>query len=220
MFLSCALAPLTSTPGSVSPVVELRILLAAILSILSIAVAAQVPPKIHTQGYLTTSAGTPVDGPVVIVFRLYDAETGGNLLWSEPHALTATNGAYSAVLGEFQALDFGFTGPLYLGLVVGGGAELAPRRPLSPVPYALNARSALAVAPGAVTATSLGIACAGGQVLAYDSASGWGCGSRSCGKGTTACGATCTNPRLDASHCGTCGNACLPGQSCVAGTCN
>jgi hypothetical protein len=33
------------------------------------------------------------------------------------------------------------------------------------------------------------------------------------------CGGTCTNTQTDANNCGTCGNACTGGKSCVAGTC-
>jgi hypothetical protein len=179
-----------------------------------------VPPEIQAQGYLATAAGAPVNGTVNVVFGLYDAATAGNLVWQETQSVTVNGGMYSVRLGTFQPLDPSIlSGPLYLGTAVAGDAEMSPRRALSAVPYALMARQALAVGPGAVTASSLGIACSAGQGLAYGPG-GWACASLTCGKGTAACGATCTNLKVDAANCGTCGNACPQGHSCVAGTCN
>jgi len=175
---------------------------------------------VHAQGYLATAAGAPVEGTVNIAFGLYDALAGGNLVWLETQSVTVSGGVYNARLGVVQPLDPSqFRGPLYLGIAVGGDAEMSPRRPLSAAPYALTAREAISLGPGSVTSSSLGIACASGQGLAHG-ALGWECASLACGKGTTACGATCTNRKLDAANCGACGNACPQGQSCVAGTCN
>jgi endo-1,3(4)-beta-glucanase len=40
-----------------------------------------------------------------------------------------------------------------------------------------------------------------------------------CPSGFLDCGGACFDPKLDAAHCGSCGNACLPGLSCVGGAC-
>jgi hypothetical protein len=34
------------------------------------------------------------------------------------------------------------------------------------------------------------------------------------------CDGRCTNPTSDQQNCGGCGNACPPGQNCMAGTCS
>jgi len=41
----------------------------------------------------------------------------------------------------------------------------------------------------------------------------------SCPTGSLSCGGACVDPKLDAGHCGSCGNACTAGLSCVSGTC-
>ena len=46
------------------------------------------------------------------------------------------------------------------------------------------------------------------------------CGSACCGEGTTCCGdGICADVQSDAANCGTCGNACTDGKSCVDGNC-
>jgi MYXO-CTERM domain-containing protein len=44
-------------------------------------------------------------------------------------------------------------------------------------------------------------------------------GSCLCAAGTLDCEGTCVDPQTDPGHCGACGNACGPEQSCVDGTC-
>ncbi len=38
-------------------------------------------------------------------------------------------------------------------------------------------------------------------------------------KGLTDCGGQCVNLKTDANNCGSCGQACLDGQTCMAGSC-
>lgn len=40
-----------------------------------------------------------------------------------------------------------------------------------------------------------------------------------CAAGRTRCGNNCVNTNTNRNHCGACGNACVSGQSCVAGVC-
>lgn len=51
----------------------------------------------------------------------------------------------------------------------------------------------------------------------------WRCsfvmGSSHCAAGSTRCGTTCTDVRVDTTHCGACGHACGVDESCRAGTC-
>ena len=41
----------------------------------------------------------------------------------------------------------------------------------------------------------------------------------SCGGGTTLCGGACVNTATSNAHCGSCGNACSTGTSCISGAC-
>jgi hypothetical protein len=47
-----------------------------------------------------------------------------------------------------------------------------------------------------------------------------GCGmGPACSRGSTCCGASCSNTQVDPANCGACGNLCTRGQTCVAGRC-
>lgn len=45
--------------------------------------AVNVPQLINYNGTLTDKNGVPVTGNFDMVFRIYDAPSGGNVLWSE-----------------------------------------------------------------------------------------------------------------------------------------
>ncbi|MEW6557933.1 MAG: hypothetical protein AB1349_11395 [Elusimicrobiota bacterium] len=63
------------------------------------------PQKINYQGKLEQS-GTAVNGTKTITFKLYDALTGGNQLWSSgAQTVTVTNGLFNYVLGADVALS-------------------------------------------------------------------------------------------------------------------
>jgi len=53
------------------------------------------PQSINYQAYLTNNAGVPVNETPAITFRIYDAETGGSLLWSDVLAVPVINGIFS-----------------------------------------------------------------------------------------------------------------------------
>jgi hypothetical protein len=42
---------------------------------------------------------------------------------------------------------------------------------------------------------------------------------KKCKGGTLKCNKVCIDPQTDVANCGTCGNVCGPGQSCLGGTC-
>ncbi len=71
-------------------------------------VLAQSNPSSVTVPYssrLTDETGQPLDGVYAFKFTLYDAETGGQALWSEAHAaVTVKSGNFSLVLGEVQPI--------------------------------------------------------------------------------------------------------------------
>lgn len=92
------------------------------------------------QGQLKDANG-PVNGKPTLLFKLFDAPSGGNQLGN-----AALLSAHPVTQGQFTVnLDFGagnhafFTGdPRFLEVTV-NGAPLTPRQPLWPAPYALRA---------------------------------------------------------------------------------
>ncbi|MDB6079224.1 MAG: hypothetical protein JWO82_2971, partial [Akkermansiaceae bacterium] len=141
--------------------------------------AQSVPPFINYQGKVTDSngvglgTGTPVNRKVI--FRIFDAATGGNRLWSEQHTVTISNGEFSVLLGNGidavynsatetptktnTPLDTVFTtsGILrYVEILVDNGdntintsdAPIAPRQQITSTAYSFRARSADTIASG------------------------------------------------------------------------
>jgi hypothetical protein len=103
-------------------------------------VLAQPPYTMNYQGYLTDSRGTPLDGEYDLAFRLYDADTGGDMEWgTETHNnVQVTNGLFQVVLGSTVALTPGvFDEALFLAVGV-EGEWLDTRQPLRTVPYAFG----------------------------------------------------------------------------------
>lgn len=74
----------------------------------------QPPGSMAYQGYLTGLDGVPLGSSAPkahdIIFRIYDAETGGQLLWAEQQAATFDKGYFGVQLGEGIAV-VGFTNP-------------------------------------------------------------------------------------------------------------
>ena len=103
-------------------------------------VMAQVPRAMNYQGYLTSSGGTPLNGTYSITFRIYDAATGGNLLWYETKSVTVTNGYFDVQLdlsvNGGDTLKFGR--PYWIALEVGSDGEMSPREKLAPVVFAFR----------------------------------------------------------------------------------
>jgi hypothetical protein len=110
---------------------------------LSISAApATAPLVINYQGRFTQASGTPLAGPVNIVFRLYNAAIAGTVIWTETHTgVELRDGVASVLLGSQVTFPFeAFTSDArYLTLVVDGGEEMTPRLRLASVPYALQA---------------------------------------------------------------------------------
>lgn len=141
---------------------------------------AEIPRTIAMQGILTNATGVPKpDGSYNVTFRLYDALSGGSLLWTEtnkPVSVSGARGLFTTSLGAptaFGALAFNV--PYFVEIQVSGeAAPMAPRVSLQAVPYALSAGaanltlpftgSASVAAPGAalsVTDTDSGTAISG-----------------------------------------------------------
>jgi len=116
-----------------------------LLHLLVLVIAVQIcwadtPKTMSYQGVLTDDGGTVAsDGTYQLTFSLYDAETTGNLEWTETHeAVAVTNGIFSVILGSTDPLSIGFDEEYWLGVSVDGGAELTPRTRLTAAPYSLG----------------------------------------------------------------------------------
>ncbi|MBR58043.1 MAG: hypothetical protein CMH54_08465 [Myxococcales bacterium] len=119
---------------------------------------ADVPGKVHYQGYLTDAAGTAFhctleacDTPIIFTFRLYAVVAGGDPLWVEIHEnVTVNQGIFHVVLGTNEVLSYELlTGSRYLGIEVNTQGEMFPRQQVVSSPFSLRA----AVADHADTAT-------------------------------------------------------------------
>jgi hypothetical protein len=118
------------------------------------AVQAQVPETIAYQGYLTDAAGAPLtETNATLFFRLYDAAEAGTMVWFEKQTGVAVNqGVFAVQLGRIEPLSPGLMAePLFLSIALGGeeAEELAPRVPLTAVPYSVRAAQ---LDPGALKA--------------------------------------------------------------------
>lgn len=116
--------------------------------VLSLAVSraamAQVPHLIRYQGQAVASDGVPLEGLYDLLFRLYDAETVGTVVWQETQvAVQLTDGHFSVLLGQNTSLDgVDWTQARWLTIQVNAELELAPRQRITSVPAAIQAEKA------------------------------------------------------------------------------
>ncbi|MEQ1518257.1 MAG: collagen-like protein [Usitatibacteraceae bacterium] len=117
------------------------VFLFAYLSLATLVFAA--PPRtINYQGFLTTSAGVPLDAPVEITFRLYAAPSGGAALYSETQpGVAVAKGLFNAQIGAVAPISLAFDVPYWLSVQVNADAEMNPRQPLAASAYAFRASS-------------------------------------------------------------------------------
>jgi len=111
---------------------------------------AQIPQKITYQGFLTDTAGAPIDGAQLLTFTLYDAASAGTALWTENQVTAVSKGMFNTILGSIATLDLPFDSPYWLGIKVGLDPEMTPRIELTATPYSLRADTAESVVQGAV----------------------------------------------------------------------
>ncbi len=102
-------------------------------------------PFLNYQGRLVDPAtGSPKSGSFTMTFKLYDAVTGGNTLWTETKKVAVSSGLFNTLLGDTTALNLAvFDGrDLWLGVQVETDRETTPRTQISFTPYALYSRNA------------------------------------------------------------------------------
>lgn len=137
--------------------------------------AQSVPTLMSYQGKVTDNGGVGIGSGTAtnrqIIFRIFDAPTGGNRLWSEQQTVTLSDGEFSVLLG--QGIDavystvtesprpalntvFAGTGARYVEIVVDGGdndlnagdTAITPRQRIISTAYAFRATTADSVANG------------------------------------------------------------------------
>lgn len=97
--------------------------------------------EIALQGILRNQSGRAVDdGNYSLTFNMYDAETGGNQVWTETQpTVSVSQGIYSVYLGSVINFEnVAFDKQYWLGISINGGQELSPRVKLARNPYALG----------------------------------------------------------------------------------
>ncbi len=138
-----------------------ELLIGVLLVVLCVSAGyAAIPETINYQGYLTDSAGEPVEGTMPMVFSLYDLPTEGTILWSESQNVSVSKGIYSVILGTGTPISgslgaLTFNTQYYLGIAVGGDPEMTPRQALTSVGYAFTADTALNVANNVITSAMI-----------------------------------------------------------------
>jgi hypothetical protein len=101
---------------------------------------AGVAGSIPIQGRLIGSSGTPLNGVYEVTFRLYGQESGGTSLCGDTNYVVVSNGLFNETI-NFCTSSIINGRQLYLGIQVGSDAEMTPRQPIYPVPYAWSLRS-------------------------------------------------------------------------------
>lgn len=142
--------------------------MAVALSILSRSAGA-VPAAVTVQGRLTDSEGLGRNGSFSVKFTVYNAETGGTVLWTKTvSSLPVRGGTFQTLLAEtagqpkLSDVFSGGTPWLELKVLSGPGIPvpeepMAPRQPLVSVPFSFGAQSAEAlVAEGAAVVKAAG----------------------------------------------------------------
>lgn len=110
--------------------------------VLSSAPALAVPTTLSFTGRLQDGSG-PVSGPVTLNFKLYDAATGGAMVWEENQTATGDAGLVYVALGTVSPLNSTvFDGrTLWLETTV-NSVVMSPRTAFLAVPYAIRAGTA------------------------------------------------------------------------------
>lgn len=116
--------------------------------------AAAIPRTFSYQGTLRDANGNPITGNVKLTLRIYDVVSGGSPLYTEVFdPVFARTGVFSIVVGDTNTIPANLfdNERLFLGIAVNDDAELTPRQRLHPVPWAMQASTAL----NALTANNL-----------------------------------------------------------------
>jgi len=109
---------------------------------------AEAPGLMTVQGRLVDNGQLVNNGSLNLRLNVYETATGGLALYTELDSVAVVDGLYSTILGDNRAGGNAATLPealrtagtnAWLGVTVLGNPEMAPRRRLLSVPYAMNA---------------------------------------------------------------------------------
>jgi len=113
------------------------VLVLAVLSVSSTAFG-EIPRMMSYQGKVTDPSGVPIpDGNYDMVFRIFDAPTGGSEEWNSgptPLSVTVNEGILSILLGESIPIDIDFDEDYWLEVEMDGFTQ-TPRQRLGSVGY-------------------------------------------------------------------------------------
>ncbi|MGH8003634.1 MAG: hypothetical protein ACRECJ_02780, partial [Limisphaerales bacterium] len=129
-------------------------LLGAGILILCSMLYAAIPQLINTQGVLRDGLGNPVpDASYSTTFRIYDAVSGGSILWSETQSVATLGGQFNVNLGAVTPIpDAVFNSPnRWLGIQVSPDPEMTPRQRLVSVGYSYRVNSVDGAMGGAIS---------------------------------------------------------------------
>jgi len=99
-----------------------------------------IPQTFSVHGRLTNTTNDALSGDYNMTFKIYDAVSGGNLLWFSDtwEVSTDSNGVYNVILND---INLSFSDAYYLGVTVGTDSEMSPRINLTSTPYTFRANS-------------------------------------------------------------------------------
>ncbi|MBM2814915.1 MAG: hypothetical protein HW421_1677 [Ignavibacteria bacterium] len=121
----------------------LNVITAVILISTGTILQAQIPEKINYQGFLTAPNGSPVaNGSYALSFKIYDAASGGQLLWSETSQVQTVKGLFETTLGNTNPIQLTFEKQYWVGISVSGSNELTPRTELTSAAYSFRSKVA------------------------------------------------------------------------------
>jgi len=102
----------------------------------TLTVTVQEPLILNYQGFLSNADGA-VDETLSMTFKLYDALTNGNEVWTTTRDIVISKGIYNVDLGKKVMLnDLGLLdNTYYLGVTIGSNSEMTPRQTIKPSGY-------------------------------------------------------------------------------------
>ncbi|MDQ1267071.1 MAG: hypothetical protein QG635_2224 [Bacteroidota bacterium] len=144
-----------------------KLTILSLLLLLSLLVAptfiyGQVPRILNYQANILDENDVPINSavPVQVTFRIYDAEFGGNPVWTEVQEDMISNGFLQTNLGAINPLNIPFDKQYWLEITIGSGSPFT-RTKLTSSPYSINslfadeAQTALSVKDGSITQEKL-----------------------------------------------------------------
>lgn len=99
-----------------------------------------IPRLMRFQGSLNDMDGMPLEGSFTLVFRIYDAETGGTALWQETrNNVSIKEGLLNIELGMVTPLNaLAFDKQYWLSVKIDSDSEVTPRFKLTGAPYSFT----------------------------------------------------------------------------------